>query len=329
MAVDRSDVLAAHAAARAGSSTPRPSTALPRALQECMSELLGVNDRYHALIRVSQQQARELTTARAEAEERSRALAAAKSEAKQTSLALDAARSEVERLRATLSAAEVRLASRAAASANAESASAELNRQAQDAAQRLAQSQRELVDARRQTAEAERMGEEHYQRGWEEATARLSKSHLGAMRRAEERARECAEQAFEAGRSERGAIEAGALLREQAERRLLLHRAEEGRVERVRLQRRLADSALSTKKAERAQSSLAERLRGVHHERRALTGALLATRAAHQEDLQHFGAMEEALSNTFSQYAALSAAAAAADQRHREATTGRVQPRRG
>lgn len=303
MSAARADVLAAKAAARASignhPSCPRPSDALPRALQGCMNELLSVNERYHQLLAEQAQQSHELELSRSEVERLQTELA--RSDARFSSIDTEKATllNALRETRATNELLKQRLRA-------AEDDNAQLSRQAQDATQRVVQLQQELSAAEERITEAEHLAVLQYRRGYDDATELLGKRQNSALRRERDRAQETTQQAFESGRAQRASEEAAALIREQAQRRLLLHRAEESRLERVELQRQLEHHHAISSAALKSKSALSDRLRGVRNERESLAGALRATRAAHAQDLEHFQDMEAALEVACSEFAALS-----------------------
>ena len=88
------------AASRPSSSGVRPSEALPRRLQACMQELLTVNERYHELLHISEEQRRELESAREELGRLRPALAEAEEQLTEARAALDNAQSTCASLQA-------------------------------------------------------------------------------------------------------------------------------------------------------------------------------------------------------------------------------------
>lgn len=246
-----------------------------------MQELLSVNERYHDLLEKRQRERHELEAANAEAHRLRAALGA--SEQRVTTLTTEQAR--LAGALRELSEAKELQAQRCMAT---EDSAAQLSRHAQDATQQIVALQHELGAAVRRAEEAERLAGHQFQRGFDEAAAKLQKQNESGMRLAQERAQETAQQAFEFGRTQRASEESAALLREQAQRRLLLHRAEESRLQQKELERQLKAREAASAAAERSQRALSERLRGVRSDKNALADQLRATRTAHEHDLLHF-----------------------------------------
>lgn len=286
------------AASRPSSSGVRPSEALPRRLQACMQELLTVNERYHELLHISEEQRRELESAREELGRLRPALAEAEEQLTEARAALDNAQSTCASLQA---ANELHAAKHEAMRAEI----SDLHNVLQKYAQRLLASEAELAATKQRNLEAEALLAAHWEAGYEEGKAQLETEARARLRRAQERAKQKAEEAFEHGKRVHANEVMSHRQRDEAERRVLLRRADEAKEREEKVQMVLESERQAREEAAERAHKLEERLQSVRTHKAALASELEATRAAHSADLDHFEQMENALGRACTEYSSL------------------------
>jgi hypothetical protein len=263
-----------------------------------MQELLTVNERYHELLHISEEQRRELESAREELGRLRPALAEAEEQLTEARAALDNAQSTCASLQA---ANELHAAKHEAMRAEI----SDLHNVLQKYAQRLLASEAELAATKQRNLEAEALLAAHWEAGYEEGKAQLETEARARLRRAQERAKQKAEEAFEHGKRVHANEVMSHRQRDEAERRVLLRRADEAKEREEKVQMVLESERQAREEAAERAHKLEERLQSVRTHKAALASELEATRAAHSADLDHFEQMENALGRACTEYSSL------------------------
>ena len=288
------------AATRPSTSSVRPSEALPKRLQACMQELLTVNERYHELLQIGEEQRRELEEARSELARLRPAYSEAQARLAQQQETLDAAHSTSASLQAVQ---ELQAAKCAAVEAEC----ADLHKVMQSYAQRLLESEAELAATKQRNLEAEALLAAHWEAGFEEGRQQQDTEARARLRRAKETAKHRVAEAYEHGKRAHAAEASTRRMRDEAERRVLLKRADEARQRERDLASALAEEQQAHGAAAARTTRLETRLQSVRSHKATLASELEATRAAHSADLDHFEQMESALGRACSEYSSLAA----------------------
>ena len=224
------------------------------------AQLLTVNERYHALLQLEEQQKDELIKARAENRQLRPAVASLEEKLAVQQIALGHARDEAQKLRAQN---DLQLARISAADAERE----DLHRVVKDYAARLLEAESELATLRQRNAEADAMLAAHWDSGYEEGVKQQHVELNARIRRVEAQAKQREHDAYQRGKTEHAEETSARLLRDQAERRLLLRRAEAAQLQQNDLQLRLQREKQAHAAAAGRSNKLEERLRGVRHEK--------------------------------------------------------------
>ena len=172
-------------------------------------------------------------------------------------------------------------------------------------AQRLLASEEELAATKQRNLEAEALLAAHWEAGYEEGKAQLETEARARLRRAQEHAKQKAEEAFEHGKRVHANEVMSHRQRDEAERRVLLRRADEAKEREEKVQMVLESERQAREEAAERALKLEERLQSVRTHKAALASELEATRAAHSADPDHFEQMENALGRACTEYSSL------------------------